>query len=330
MSICATVGRPIITALDVCIHDGFVVFEHPEVNQELLYHILKWLESSWSRRGQTGSQMNLNTDLIRRTMIALPEDTHEQEAIAGVLSDADALIESLEGLIAKKRQIKQGAVQELLRPPPSSPTRLLRDVSSMKGRIGWQGLKQSEFTTNEGDPFLITGMNFRDGAIDWSDVYHVSRERYDMAPEIQLRSEDVLMTKDGTIGKLLFVEEIPSLGLATLNSHLLLFRPLRGSYKPRFLYYQLQSKHFQDFIELNKSGTTFFGLSEEAVGRYAVPLPPLNRQVEVANILSDMDTEITALEDKLAKARQIKQGMMQELLTGRIRLVSGELRMENG
>jgi type I restriction enzyme M protein len=93
----------------------------------------------------------------------------------------------------------------------------LREVATMRGRIGWQGLKQSEFTFNVDDPFLITGMNFKEGEIGWDEVYHVSSARYEVAPEIQLKPADLLMTKDGTIGKLLLVREIPHPGLATLN-----------------------------------------------------------------------------------------------------------------
>jgi len=251
----------------------------------------------------------------------VPATEPEQEAIAEALSDADALIESLEYLLAKKRQLKQGAMQELLRPTPSDDVRLLGDVSSLKGRIGWQGLKQVEFTTNDDQPFLITGMNFKDGAIRWSEVYHISEARYEMAPEIQLRPNDVLMTKDGTIGKVLYIDTIPCPGQASLNSHLLLFRPIGASYNPRYLYYQLGSRRFKDFVELSKSGTTFFGLSQSAVAAYPVLLPPMAEQARIATVLSDMDTEIAALESKLAKTRQLKQGMMQELLTGRIRLV---------
>jgi len=163
-------------------------------------------------------------------------------------------------------------------------------------------------------------MNFKDGAIRWNEVYHISEARYEMAPEIQLRPNDVLMTKDGTIGKVLYIDTIPYPGKASLNSHLLLFRPIGASYDPRYLYYQLGSRRFKDFVELSKSGTTFFGLSQAAVAAYPILLPPMADQVRIATVLSDMDTEIAVLEAKLAKARQLKLGMMQELLTGRIRL----------
>nr|WP_287411681.1 restriction endonuclease subunit S [Pseudodesulfovibrio sp.] len=267
------------------------------------------------------AQKHFNVEDMRNLLVALPPTKAEQEAIAEALSDADGLIESLEQLIDKKRQIKQGAMQEFFIPETDDRECLLKEVSTLKGRIGWQGLKQSEFTDNANKPFLITGMNFKDGAIRWGEVYHISDARYKMAPEIQLRKHDLLMTKDGTIGKVLYVDEIPYPGTASLNSHLLLFRPKQNSYCPRYLYYQLQTKRFKDFIELNKSGTTFFGISQGAVGNYKTLLPLIEKQEVIASTLTDMDAEITELETKLTKARKVKQGMMQELFTGRIRLV---------
>lgn len=190
-----------------------------------------------------------------------------------------------------------------------------KDVSKMKGRIGWQGLNQSEFTSNSDEPFLITGMNFKDGEIRWNEVYHVSWDRYEIAKDIQLQKDDVLMTKDGTIGKILYVSEIPFPGKATLNSHLLLFRPLSKVYFPKYLYYNLQSPYFLKHIELTKSGTTFFGVSQQSVGEYKLILPSsIKEQVAIANALSDADAYITSLEKLIQKKRQIKLGTMQELL----------------
>lgn len=268
-----------------------------------------------------GSTMiNLNQGTLSEVRVQYPPFP-EQQAIATALGDADALIESLERLIAKKRDLKQAAMQELLCPKKGDEISLLREISTLKGRIGWQGLKQTEFTNNEDEPFLITGMNFKDGAIRWNEVYHISELRYEMAKEIQLRAGDVLMTKDGTIGKVLYIDSIPPPGKASLNSHLLLFRPIKESYNPRYLYYQLGSRRFKDFIEQSKSGTTFFGMSQASVEVYPVLLPPVEEQDRIAEVLSDMDTEIAALEQRFEKTRALKQGMMQVLLTGRTRLV---------
>jgi len=165
-------------------------------------------------------------------------------------------------------------------------------VSYMKGRIGWQGLKQTEFTQNSEDPFLITGMNFHSGIIRWDEVYHITEDRYEQAPEIQLKNYDVLITKDGTIGKLLFVEEIPYPFKASLNSHLLVLRPLNDSYYPRYLYYQLQSLPFKHHVELTKTGTTFFGITQEAMGQYKMILPAKKEQKSIANFLDRKTAEI--------------------------------------
>ena len=113
MSICATVGRPIITAIDVCIHDGFVVFDNLRIDKHFLYYSLKFIENDWSKHGQTGSQMNLNTTLINCTQITVPPQ-EEQTAIATILSDMDADISQLEARRAKTSDVKQGMMQALL------------------------------------------------------------------------------------------------------------------------------------------------------------------------------------------------------------------------
>ena len=113
MSICATVGRPVITKISVCIHDGFVVFDNLDADRLFLYYILKWIEPDWIRHGQTGSQMNLNTGLINSTVIKLPSRV-EQTAIAAVLSDMDAELSALLARRDKTRALKQAMMQELL------------------------------------------------------------------------------------------------------------------------------------------------------------------------------------------------------------------------
>lgn len=120
MSICATVGRPIVTEIDVCIHDGFVVFDGLQADKLFIYYTLKWIEPNWSKHGQTGSQMNLNTGLITGTQVWLPS-LPEQTAIAAVLSDMDVELVALEQRLAKTHTLKQGMMQELL----TGRTRLL-------------------------------------------------------------------------------------------------------------------------------------------------------------------------------------------------------------
>lgn len=114
MSICATVGRPVITGFSTCIHDGFVSFSSlRNVDQGFLFYKLKELEPAFTSMGQTGSQANLNTDIVRGCEFRLPR-IDEQAAIARVLSDMDAEIDALEQRREKTKAIKQGMMQALL------------------------------------------------------------------------------------------------------------------------------------------------------------------------------------------------------------------------
>jgi type I restriction enzyme S subunit len=198
-----------------------------------------------------------------------------------------------------------------------------KQFATMKGRIGWQGLKHSEFI-DEG-PFLITGMNFKDGKIRWNEVYHITEERYQQAPEIQLRENDVLMTKDGTIGKLLYVDTIPAPHKASLNSHLLVFRPVRNSYSPRYLYYQLDSYVFKNYVEIAKTGTTFFGISQAAVGRYIAILPPLDEQKAIADYLdtktAQIDQIIQTINAQIEKLKELRKTLINDVVTGKIKVI---------
>ncbi len=101
MSMCATIGKPIITKIDTCIHDGFVVFENPKIDLNYLYYFLCYIEKEWLESGQQGSQVNLNVDLIKNKEVFCPKDLNEQIAIANILSGLDHEIASLKN---KKRQ----------------------------------------------------------------------------------------------------------------------------------------------------------------------------------------------------------------------------------
>ena len=168
-----------------------------------------------------GNRQGLNFGQIRSFRLPLPLPP-EQRAIAEALSDADALIESLEQLLAKKRQLKQGAMQELLTGKKRLPgfsgeweVKRLGSAATLKARIGWQGLTTAEYL-DSGDYYLVTGTEFKEGNIDWENCHYVDEFRYKQDKYIQVKEHDVLVTKDGTIGKIALVTELSR--PATLNS----------------------------------------------------------------------------------------------------------------
>jgi type I restriction enzyme, S subunit len=296
MSICATVGRPIETRIDVCIHDGFVVFESPRAEQGFLYHVLKQLEPRWSSKGQTGSQMNLNTGLIKETLVPIPPTKAEQEAIAEALSDVDALIESLEQLLTKKRHLKQGAMQDLL----TGKKRL----SGFSGewevkRLGdmltiCHGKSQREVEATDGlYPILATG----------GEIGRANRLLYN--------KPSVLIGRKGTIDEPQYMDT-PFWTVDTL-----FYSVIREPNHAKFIFYRFCLIDWKQHNEA--SGVP--SLNARTIESIEIKSPGPDEQTAIAAILSDMDAEIAALEAKLIKARALKRGMMQELLTGRIRLV---------
>ncbi|MDR6420515.1 type I restriction enzyme S subunit [Paraburkholderia phenoliruptrix] len=179
----------------------------------------------------------------------------------------------------------------------------LGTLSSLKGRLGWQGLKAEEYLA-EG-PYVVSSAHFLDYRILWDECPRVSQQRYDTDSNIQLAAEDILLMKDGAaMGKLAFVENLP--GDACLNSHLLLFRPLsidgKPAYFPKFAFYFMQTGLFQEHIRINGTGATFLGISQEAIARYQVVWPPLSEQASIAAFL---DNEIVNIDTLIAEQEKL-------------------------
>ncbi len=274
---------------------------------------------------KTGTMTTIDQTVLGKCPIDLPP-LPEQRLIAKALSDADAYITALEKLLVKKRNIKHGAMQELLtgkkRLPGFSDEWVnfnLAANSVLKARIGWQGLTTAEYL-NEGYAFLITGTDFDNGTIAWNTCHYVDEERYSQDPNIQVANGDVLITKDGTIGKVAIVAGLSK--KATLNSGVFVVRPKDNSYVRTYIYYILQSEIFTDFLAKLAAGSTINHLYQKDFVNFEFQIPPTDKeQNAVAKMLSDMDGEILKLEAKLQKERWIKQGMMSQLLTGNIRLI---------
>lgn len=194
----------------------------------------------------------------------------------------------------------------------------LGDTAILKARIGWQGLTTAEYL-NSGDFYLITGTDFQDGYINWGTCHYVDEFRYKQDRNIQLKESDVLVTKDGTIGKVAIVKNLDKPG--TLNSGVFVIRPIENAFLPEFFYYQLCSNVFSDFLSQLSAGSTINHLYQKDFVNYRYKIPPtLAEQTAIAEVLSDADALIESLEQLIAKKRLVKQGAMQELLTGKRRL----------
>lgn len=185
-------------------------------------------------------------------------------------------------------------------------------TSTIKARIGWQGLTTSEYLSI-GDYFLVTGTDFFDGKIKWETCYYVNKDRFIQDKNIQVKVGDILITKDGTIGKVAYVDVLPL--DATLNSGVFVVRPKDNSYDPLYCFYIFNSEYFDEFLRKLVAGSTINHLYQKDFVLFNFPLPPTKaEQTAIASALSDADALISSLEKLIEKKRNIKQGAMQELL----------------
>ena len=203
--------------------------------------------------------------------------------------------------------------------PESWEVRKFNPICYIKWRIGWQWLKQEEFIDEW--PYLITWMDFKNWIIDWESVYHITEERYIEAPEIHLKINDVLITKDGTIWKLLFIDKLP--WKASLNSHLLVLRDSDNKFIWKYLYYHLHSYLFKTHVELTKTWTTFYWISQESVWNYKILLPTdLVEQQKIVDFLDKetkkVDSHIKKIEKRIELYEEYKKSMIYNVVTGKV------------
>ena len=263
-------------------------------------YICKFLQSDLGKRQLLkeaigSAQQVINLRDIQKVVAVIPPTTSEQRAIAEALSDADALIESLDQLIAKKRKIKQGAMQELLTGKRRLPgfsgewdAKRLGALLTIRHGKSQKGVESIDGAY----PILATG-----GQIGKTNQFLCDKP-------------SVLIGRKGTIDQPQYMDT-PFWTVDTL-----FYSDIHSKNNAKFLFYRFC---LIDWMQYNEaSGVP--SLNARTIEDVEILCPELVEQTAIATILSDMDTELAALESRLAKARQIKQGMMQELLTGRIRL----------
>jgi len=205
----------------------------------------------------------------------------------------------------------------------------LANVASLKARIGWQGLTTAEYK-DFGEYYLITGTDFKNGFIDWENCHYVEKARYSQDKNIQIKEHDVLVTKDGTIGKVALINRI--IKPATLNSGVFVIRPFKNEFFPEYFYYLLLSKVFFKFLVQLSAGSTINHLYQKDFVNFSFQVPSnITEQTAIATVLSDTDALVEHLEKLIAKKKGIKKGAMQQLLTGKKRLpeFSGEWKVKS-
>lgn len=250
---------------------------------------------------QGGGNLNINAENIKSLFIPLP-NINEQKAIAQVLSDTDQLIQNLKTLITKKKAIKQGAMQELL-----------------TGKKRLQGFTEEWEVKKLGEvAFIKTGSkNNQDKIPDGNFPFFVRSQSVERINTYSYDCEAILVPGEGGIGSIFHYIN----GKFDVHQRVYIINDFSQNVFGKYVYLFMK-EHFGTHAMKNSVKATVDSLRLPTFQEFEIKIPKdIQEQQAIAQILSDMDAEIEALEQQLQKIQALKQGMMQELLTGKIRLV---------
>lgn len=349
MSICATVGKPIIVDMDACIHDGFVqLYDNKNADIEYLFYLLQYHEKDFEKRGQPGTQVNLNTTIVEREEVFIPENKKEQQKIAKILTTVDNLIEKTEALIEKYQAIKQGMMHDLftrgidtngqLRPSHHDAPHLykqtelgwipkewdvvkLRDNMSIKHGYAFKG--EFFFDTSPGDVLLVPGNFHRNGALYFTE----NNTKYYRGPvdqEYVLSNGDLLVVMTDLSPRTLILGRFVWLNVpfTALHNQRIGKVILKYDYDwdERYLLPALNNERLRLEIILTATGTTVRHSSPERILNNLICRPDIAEQQRIGELVRKQESIINKELTYKMKLEIIKKGLMQDLLTGIVRV----------
>ena len=320
-----TVGIPSFLEVDACIHDGFLALVdiNKQISDDYLYHELSMVRNRFENSATHGGVFtNLTTDILSEFQVPFPPTKDEQRAIAATLSDVDALLAVIDAIISKKRLVKQGATQELL----TGNRRLLgfngeweeKKLGDFTEIFKGNGLSKGKIVENGKRKCILYGELFTSYKRIITEVFSST----DADVGVVSMKGDVLMPgSTTTIGIDLAIASALMLPDIALGGDVNIIRGKKKTqYSPEFLANYITYVSRNSIAEISQ-GITIYHLYGRDLKKLSVKLPRIEEQQAIVEILTDMDAEISSLEQQREKTRLLKQGMMQELLTGRIRLI---------
>lgn len=239
------------------------------------------------------TRFNINKNFLSEIEIPLPPLNIQRE-IVSVLDSFTMLIDKMKQEVELRKKQMEYYREKML-----SFEEEIRKLSfgkdfTLKARIGWQGLTKNEYLQG-GEYKLITGTDFTTNyTIDFDHCVYVSKERYEQDPYIQIKEDDVLITKDGTLGKIAYISELPM--PATLNGGVFVVRGKTGKVTQRFLKYYLISNNFKNWIEQNHTAGSIMHLTQKLLEKFNIPVPSPSTQENIVSTLDAFEQYISKLE----------------------------------
>lgn len=338
LSMIGTIGDAVLIDFepDFCIKNvALIKPRHTKVCSHYLLQLIysDLYQSYISGKLDGGIQKFISLGALRNLQVPLPNSFNEQQAIAEALSDVDGLIRSLDELIAKKRQIKQGTMQQLLTGKKRLPgfsgewkEKYLGELFSFSG--GYTASREQ--LSDEGFCYLHYGdihkstKTYIDIKKDFLEIPKLNIPLKCISTKSLLNDGDVVFVDasedDEGASKHVVIRNPHKIHYIS-GLHTIVCKSNDDSLDNNYKQYCFQTREVKKQFKFYAVGTKVSGISKTNIAKIQIPVPRNDEQFSIAQILSDMDTEIEALEQKRDKYKAIKQGMMQKLLTGRIRLV---------
>ena len=272
----------------------------------------------------TAIPQKINKDEIGKVNIILPTSSQEQQLIGEYFANLDRLITLHQRKFEKLTNVKKSMLEKMFPQNGSSypeirfkgftdpwEQRKLSELTSMHARIGWQNLRTSEFL-DSGDYMLITGTDFNDGAINFSTCHYVERERYEQDRNIQIHNGSILITKDGTLGKVAYVQGLSM--PATLNAGVFNVQIKdANNVDERYLFQYLKAPFLMDYVDKKATGGTIKHLNQSILVDFPVILPQRSEQILIGAFFQQLDNLITLHQRELEKLQNIKKSMLEKM-----------------
>lgn len=312
----ATAGRVAVAEIPLATNQACCNLEVDETIADYRY-IYYWLKHNFDNiagLANGGAQQNLNAKVIRQIEINLP-DLIKQCSIANFLDSFDSKIEANAKLNGYLAEYIDATLRNMLNQQEGAEVSL-GDYLYIKGRIGWKGLKKSEYLSDS-DYRIINGESLTMSGIDWNKAGYISKERYDESPEIMLEVGDILLSKDGTIGKIGYVDELER--PTTVASGIFVIRNLRKDVlSTHFVYYLLKSRLFKAFIASRTEGSVIPHLYQKDFVEFLFPLPPVDVMKKFDKFTGPMfqQTIVNAHENK--RLAELRDALLPKLMSGEI------------
>ena len=279
--------------------------------------MVKW------RQGVIYGQWRIHESDFLKIEITVPS-VEEQRKIGTYLDQLDHLITLHQRKFEKLTNVKKSMLEKMFPQNGSSypeirfkgftdpwEQRKLSELTSMHARIGWQNLRTSEFL-DSGDYMLITGTDFNDGAINFSTCHYVERERYEQDRNIQIHNGSILITKDGTLGKVAYVQGLSM--PATLNAGVFNVQIKdANNVDERYLFQYLKAPFLMDYVDKKATGGTIKHLNQSILVDFPVILPQRSEQILIGAFFQQLDNLITLHQRELEKLQNIKKSMLEKM-----------------